>query len=259
MWCLLFTGYRSNLDYITNDLCLVLRRSHASASSLLFHASVLPSSSQLVSAVNVANALFNDLRHIEKDNETSTVQLLRDIVLDSLDAVDDIAVMSAVRRTEVVALLQLMLGLAQRTLSVPADISDLLPRRFRSRESSPLQLSLFSSEILSSKSGPPLTTVATSQTPLDHDEISCCLTQNEFDDMKNFIASLRQQSDINGDTQAEEEEPEEDLNPAPSPSFQLLIDILKRCCFFLSVTDLSFQVTVVDTISVCMTRLATNV
>ena len=205
----------------------------------------------LDASVDSFDGATNSCPHVDDaQSNLAPMFLLRDVICDALGSVDSFSVESTYGAAQLQALLRVLRVLAIR--AAPAPTLATLPAAVLT---SPL-----STAVSQPTTGPgsSCAVAAAAASLLDFTRNLLNLRQSEWPD----AAAEEADSDLlsprpREDPQEDQEEGEDPANTAPAPpAVQLLLDVLQRCCLFLTLPHTSSQLLVLDTMGAAFLRLS---
>jgi hypothetical protein len=205
----------------------------------------------------VFSILGTSVQHSSEDTAaqaTAPMFLLRDVICDTLENIDAFSVKSGYGSAQLHALLRVLRVLACRAAPVPEDFSHSLfsvsTSKSPAKESPEINKPTSASAEAAKAAATSLVNFAHNLLLLKRSEDST------LEEGENPILDADNQ--VKEDSSAEEmgEKKENDATPPPTPAVQLLLDVLQRCCLFLTLPHAASQLTVVETMSAAFVRLS---
>lgn len=271
-WC------RANLDYIVDTVCRQLR-SPSTTSTMRIYSSSSGSSGGIVTGAGCAAAhlivdeVFTLLgasiqQSSEVGSETATERsdiapmcLLRDVICDTLENIDAFSVESRYGSVQLQALLRVLRVLASRAAPAPDKFT--IPVYAARGKSQPVK------EVGDDKPtaavGPAMGAKEAVASLMDFAQNLLLLKRAE--DVENVVvtegenpileaAQKKGEDEAAAEEKGEENDADNDATPALTPAVQLLLDVLERCCLFLTLPHTASQLTVVETMVAAFVRLS---
>jgi hypothetical protein len=253
--------FRANLDYVVDTICRQLRSpttSYAMHRASLYNSDVAAGCASTHLIVDtVFTMLGTSVQHSSEDTAaqaTAPMFLLRDVICDTLENIDAFSVESRYGSAELHALLRVLRVLACRAASVPDRFSN--PQLSGSSPKPPAKRSPEINKLTSTR---PEAAKAAAASLVDFAYNLLLLKRSEestLEEGENPILDAQNEEKVDPSAEEMGEEKENDATPPPTPAVQLLLDVLQRCCLFLTLPHAASQLTVVETMSAAFVRLS---
>jgi hypothetical protein len=253
--------FRANLDYVVDTICRQLR---SPTTSYAMHRANFSNSDVVAGCASthlivdtVFTMLGTSVQHSSEDTaaeDTAPMFLLRDVICDTLENIDAFSVESHFGSAQLQALLRVLRVLACRAAPVPESFSR--PLFSGSTSKSPAK----KCPVVEKPTSTNAETAKTAAVSLVNFAYNLLLLKRSeettVDEGENPIFDA--QNEVKEDPSAEDtgEEKENETMPPPTPAVQLLLDVLQRCCLFLTLPHAASQLTVVETMSAAFMRLS---
>jgi hypothetical protein len=253
--------FRANLDYVVDTICRQLR---SPTTSYAMHNTSFNNSGVVVGCASthlIVDTVFTMLgASIQHSSEDAAAQamapmfLLRDVICDTLENIDAFSVESRYGSAQLQALLRVLRVLACRAAPVPEDFSHSLFSVSTSK--SPAKKSPEINKPTST-SAQAAKAAATSLVNFAHNLLLLKRSEEStLEEGENPILDAQNEEKVDPSAEEMGEEKENDATPPRTPAVQLLLDVLQRCCLFLTLPHAASQLTVIETMSAAFVRLS---
>jgi hypothetical protein len=253
--------FSANLDYIVDTICRQLRSpttSYAMHRANLYYSDVAAGCASTHLIVDtVFTMLGTSVQHSSENTAaqaTAPMFLLRDVICDTLENIDAFSVESRYGSAQLQALLRVLRVLACRAAPVPDRFSN--PQLSGSSPKPPAKRSPEINKLTSTR---PIAAKAAAASLVDFAYNLLLLKRSEestLEEGENPILDAQNEEKVDPSAEEMGEEKENDATPPPTPAVQLLLDVLQRCCLFLTLPHAASQLTVVETMSAAFVRLS---